>query len=527
MRILLVNPKSPHSFWTLDQTVRSLGKKSAVIPLGLATVAALLPQEWEFKIVDRQYQEIPDDLWNWAEMILLTGMMVHGQDMLTVISEANRRGKGVVVGGPYASLLPDELVAAGASFVITGEGESAIPVWLKALSNGASGGIIREDGKPDLTRSPVPRFDLLDLDAYAMAAVQTSRGCPFDCEFCDIATLYGNKQRHKTADQVMEELIQLHALGWRGSLLFSDDNFIGSKKHARAVLEKLIPWMKQHGQPFHFWTQTSVTLGHDLELIDLMTEANFGFVFLGIETPEEDVLRQARKAHNLAKPLDEAVRAINANGLSIVGSFIIGFDGEKTGAGDNIRAFVEKTNLPLVMVNTLQALPHTLLWERLKQEGRLLPQATSSLRTGSTMNFVPTRPQKEIMEEMLQLSLHLYDPSRYMERAYNFYLTMRPTRRATALREGRKPQREVKLSRDPRRRHPVKDLLLFLSLVWTHGIIAPYRGQFWRQMVGIYKRNPSRLVAYLNSIGIGNNMFHLRSVIQERVRSETAGAGPR
>jgi len=527
MRALLVNPKSPYSFWTLDKTIRSLGKKSAVIPLGLATVAALLPKEWELKIVDREYREISDALWGWSDMILLTGMIVHREDMLTVIAEANRRGKCVVVGGSYASLLPDELVEAGVSFVIIGEGESAIPVWLEALSNGASGGIIREAGKPDLTRSPVPRFDLLDLDAYAMAAVQTSRGCPFDCEFCDIATLYGSKQRHKTPDQVMEELIQLYALGWRGPLFFSDDNFIGSKKHARAILEKLIPWMKQHGQPFDFWTQTSVTLGHDLELIDLMTEANFSFVFLRIETPEENVLRQARKAHNLAKPLDEAVRAINANGLSIVGSFIIGLDGEKTGAGDNIRAFVEKTNLPLVMVNALQALPHTLLWERLKQEGRLLPNATSCLLTGSTMNFVPMRPQEEIMEEMLQLSLHLYEPSRYMERAYNFYLTMRPTRRATALREGRKPPREVQSSSDQRRRYPAKDLLLFLSLVWTHGIIAPYRGQFWRQLAGLYRRNPSRLVAYLNSIGIGNNMFHLRSVIQDRVRSGPTGAGTR
>lgn len=525
MRVLLVNPKSPHSFWTLDKTVHSLGKKSAVIPLSLATVAAFLPEEWELKIVDREYQEIPDSLWIWAEMILLTGMIVHRQDMLTVIAEANRRGKPVVAGGPYASLLPDELIEAGASFVVTGEGELTIPVWLERLSNGASGGIIREDGKPDLTLSPAPRFDLLDLDAYAIAAVQTSRGCPFDCEFCDIAPLYGNKQRHKSADQVMEELIQLHALGWRGPLFFSDDNFIGSKQHARAILEKLIPWMEQHGQPFDFWTQTSVNLGHDLELIDLMTAANFGFVFLGIETPDEDALRQARKAHNLAKPLEEVVRAINANGLSIVGSFIIGLDGEKTGAGDDIRAFVEKTSLPLVMVNTLQAVPHTLLWRRLQQEGRLLPHASSSLLTGSTMNFVPTRPQEEIMKEVLQLSLHLYEPSRYMERAYNFYLTMRPTRRAIALRQGRKPPREVQSSSDRRTKHTAKNILLFLSLVWTHGFIAPYRGQFWRQLVGMYKRNPSRLVAYLNSIAIGNNMFHLRSVIRERIRPAPADSG--
>ncbi len=516
MKALLINPKSPQSFWTLDSTLRGLGKKATVIPLGLLTVAALLPKTWDLKLADREYEEISDDLWQWADIVLLTGMVAHRDDMFAVISQARQRGKRVVVGGPYASGLPDELARVGAHFVVTGEGESSIPIWLEAFDRGIEGGVFHEGEKTDLTRSPVPRFDLLDLDAYVMAAVQTSRGCPFGCEFCDIATLYGSKPRYKKPDQVMDELKVLHEIGWEGLLFFSDDNFIGNRKHALGILQQLLPWMQQEGQPYDFWTQTSVNLGHDEELIDLMTAANFGFVFLGIESPNEDVLRQAHKGHNVAKPLMEAINTINARGLSIIGSVMIGFDGEHKGTGDQIRDFVDDASLPIVMINPLQALPETPLWKRLHQEGRLLRANTESFVTGADLNFIPARPREEIVEELLRLTDDLYEPAGFIERAYRFYLAMRPTRRAL-LQGNNMPENDLT---SPKRKKRVKrrargEIRLSMRLLWIHGVRARYRLLFWKRLWGMYRANPSRLHAYLNCLAIGENLFNLRSVFSE------------
>lgn len=512
MKALLINPKSPHSFWTLDRTLQGLGKKATVIPLGLLTVAAFLPTTWDLKLVDREYEEITEDLWEWTDMILLTGMVAQREDMLAVISQARQRGKRVVVGGPYATGLPDELAHAGAHFVVTGEGESSIPIWLEAFDRGIEGGVFHEGEKTDLTHSPIPRFDLLDLDAYVMAAVQTSRGCPFGCEFCDIAALYGSKPRHKTPDQVLGELKLLHEIGWEGFLFFSDDNFIGNRKHALGILQELLPWMRQQGQPFDFWTQTSVNLGHDEELIDLMTAANFGFVFLGIESPNEDVLKQAHKGHNVARPLMEAINTINGRGLSIVGSVMIGFDGEQKGTGDQIRDFIEDASLPIVMINPLQALPQTPLWKRLHREGRLLRANTGSFVTGSDLNFKTGRPREEIVKELRKLISDLYDPEGYIERAYRFYLAMRPTRRV--LQQGKDMPENDLIS--PIRKKRVKrrvrgEIQLFVRLVWIHGLRAHYRLLFWKRLWGMYRANPSRLKTYLNCLAIGENLFHLRS----------------
>ncbi|MDQ7784445.1 MAG: B12-binding domain-containing radical SAM protein [Desulfomonilaceae bacterium] len=480
-----------------------------MIPLGLITVAALLPKTWDLKLVDHEFEEVTEDLWQWADMVLLTGMIAQKDDVLALVSQARQRGKRVVVGGPYASELPEEPANAGAHFVVTGEGESAIPIWLEALGRGVEKGIFHETEKTDLPGSPVPRFDLLDLDAYIMASVQTSRGCPFSCEFCDIAALYGNRLRHKSPDQVLGELKALHEIGWEGPLFFSDDNFIGSRKHAVGILQELLVWMKQEGQPFDFWTQASVNLGHDPELIDLMTAANFGFVFLGIESPNEEVLRQAHKGHNVSKPLLEAIRTINAGGLSIVGSVMIGFDGEKTGTGDQIREFIEEAGLPMVMINPLQAIPQTPLWKRLHQEGRLVKTDSGSYLTEFALNFTPTRPREEIVAELLKLRSDLYEPAGYIERAYRFYLTMRPTRKAR--RQGKHDPDDDLTS--PVRKKRVKtqslgEIRLLMRLIWVHGILARYRFLFWKRLWGIYRANPSRLTAYLNCLGLGENVFY-------------------
>ncbi len=507
MRVLLVYPRVPYSFWTFDETLKLEGRKAVMPPLGLMTVAALLPKDWELWLIDQNVEEITESAWDWAEMVMISGMIVQAEAMLGLTKESRRRGKTVVVGGPYPSLVPDELIAAGADYVVKGEAETALRMWLEALASGQRGMIVQEPSKPDMTTSPVPRFDLVRLNAYAVMPIQTSRGCPYNCEFCDIADLYGRKPRYKDPAQILVELERLLSLGWRHEVLFSDDNFIGSKHRARAFLTALVPWMKAHGEPFSFWTQASVDLGQDSELIDLMTASNFGPVFIGIESLEEEVLETAGKHQNLKNPLAESIRNINANGLEIVGSFIIGLDNERKGVDERIHSFVEQTNIPFVLLNTLQALPNTDLWRRLKRENRLLEERSDGVSTGGRLNFVPTRPASEIKEEYLRLTDSLYEPSAFFQRSYRFYLTMRPTRKTLGVKTETSDSfvfRKAPLS------EKLRDLKCFLVLLWRQGIVGKTRVQFWRQLIGIYRANPSRVTQYLISLYLAENLFQLR-----------------
>ncbi len=439
MRALLLNPNLPRSLATLEASCKIGGFPALSPPLGLLTVAALLPQEWEFRLVDLNARHLTEADWDWADLVLISGMIIQKAGVLSLVRQAKQRGKTSVVGGPYATSLSHEVLDAGADFLVRGEGELAIPYFLAALEDNQPGGVFQEERKPEMHESPVPRFDLVNLDDYLSMGIQTSRGCPFNCEFCDVINLYGRVPRHKTPDQVLRELETLYRLGWRREVFICDDNFIGNKDQARAILQQLIPWSKNRGEPFAFWTQTSVNLGQDVPLIDLMTEANFSHVLLGVETPEPDLLKQAGKYQNLQNPLAESLGNINAHGLSMVASFIIGFDGEKSGTGDRICEFAEECGIPIVLLALLQPLPNTRLWDRLSQEGRLLQGQTSGDFYDLSFNYQPTRPREEILAEFVRALDRLYDPSRYLARTYRYYLKMRPTRRALARRRGEKP----------------------------------------------------------------------------------------
>ena len=401
MKALLLYPQTPLSFFSYTKVVHRLGCKALFPSLSLLTVAALLPREWQLRLVDLNVEPVTDRLWAWAELVLISGMIIQGPNMLALIREAKARGKTVVVGGAYPSSLPEEVLQAGADFLIRGEGENTLPLFLAALAQGQSGGVIECHDKPDLTTSPIPRFDLLNLADYANLAIQTSRGCPHDCEFCDVVQLYGRRTRYKEPGQVIAELETIYRLGWRGPIFVSDDNFIGSKSHARAILRELIPWSKSRGEPFGFTTQTTVSLGQDLALMDLMTQANFSEVFLGIESPDEEALSRSHKHHNIAASMQESIHQIQANGLAVIGSFILGLDGETPGAGDRIISFIEATSIPLPMVQLLQPPPTTRLWQRLQQEGRLLPerilQSPELDSIGGRPCFIPSRPEEQII----------------------------------------------------------------------------------------------------------------------------------
>jgi radical SAM superfamily enzyme YgiQ (UPF0313 family) len=524
MRALLLNPNLPRSILTLEDSCKISGNRTLCPPLGLLTVAALLPQEWEFRLVDLNARHLTEADWDWADLVLISGMIIQKAGVLSLVRQAKQRGKTSVVGGPYATSLGHEVLEAGADFLVRGEGEFAIPYFLAALEDNQPGGVFEEDRKPEITESPVPRFDLVNLDDYLIMGIQTSRGCPFNCEFCDVINLYGRVPRHKTPDQVIRELETLYRLGWRREVFISDDNFIGNKDHARAILNQLIPWSKDHGEPFTFWTQTSVNLGQDLPLIDLLTEANFSHVLLGVETPETDLLKQAAKYQNFQDPLAESLGNINARGLSMVASFIIGFDGEKTGTGDRICEFAEECGIPIILLNLLQPLPNTRLWDRLSQEGRLLQGQTSGDFNNLSFNYQPTRPREEIMADFVRVLDRLYDPSRYLARTYRYYLKMRPTRQALARQRGEKPAESRRPDNPEPARAPIsKDILGLINLIWRQGIRPPYRWQFWRQLGGICRRNPSRYDSYLLACAFGENLFSIRrSILQQWADMKTS-----
>jgi radical SAM superfamily enzyme YgiQ (UPF0313 family) len=531
MRALLVCPEFPLSFWSFQKSCRLRGNKTVNPPLGLVTVAALLPTEWEMRLADLHTRNLTEEDWQWADLILISAMYIQRAGLLALVREAKRRGKTVVAGGPHPTSLPEAVLAAGCDFVVRGEGENTIPLLLEAMRHGKTG-IIENDEKPDLTTSPIPRFDLLRLNDYATLTIQTSRGCPFDCEFCDVVNLFGRLPRHKTPKQVIAELETLHRLGARGSVFICDDNFIGSKKHARALLQELTPWLRSRGEPFRFLTQASVNLGQDLEMIDLMTAANFDKVFIGIESPDENVLQISHKYHNIKNPLRESLQNIQQHGLAVMGSFIIGLDGEKPGAGERIGAFMEQTAIPTAMLGVLQAAPHTRLWHRLEREGRLRQDVGEDLGTFSALNYEPDRPEAEIMQEYVETWDYLYEPSRYLSRAFRYYLAMRPVRRAQAVAAlGPLPKDRVPDQGMTWRRILI-GIKAFFKIIWWQGVRTSYRRQFWTQMIGMLRHNPTRFMGYIVTCAMGGDLFDMRRVVREKVtaiieeRQIEVGAAP-
>lgn len=528
MRALLINPQYTFSFWSFPENCHLAGIKAVAPPLGLITLAALLPGDWELKLADLNIEAVGEDRWKWADLIMISGMLGHGENMPLLIKEAKRRRKTVVAGGPYTTMYTEEVLAAGADFVVRGEAENTIGSLIQALKEGRSQGIFQSDEKPDMVLSPIPRYDLLRMHDYMVISIQTSRGCLYQCEFCDIANLCGPKPRYKTPGQVMKELETIYVLGWRGLILVADDNFIGNRAHVLRLLERLIPWNKQRSQPFAFMTQASIELGMDRGLIDLLTAANFGNIFIGIESTDLDVLRDSRKYHNLRNPMVRSIANINKNGLIVLGSFILGFDNEKQGVHKRICDFVEATNIPFVMINLLLAGTGTAMWKRLLKEGRIkysLGATRGTRMFGDRMNFVPKRPESEIMEEYRMACDYLYEPSRFLARTYRYFLGMRPTRRALGIKaDSPLPKRHVERESFPARWRKVRGVF---SLAWAQGVRPDYRWQFWRQLFSIYRRNPSRIVSYLLTCSMGEDLFRIREMLNGDVakRDRAGGCG--
>jgi radical SAM superfamily enzyme YgiQ (UPF0313 family) len=512
MKALLLYPQFPKTFWSYDRFLELASLKATIPPLGIITIAALLPQDWEIRFCDRNVQPETDDDWEWCDIAIVSAMLAQQDDFHHVIRKGVQFGKKVAVGGPYPTSVPQDALDCGASYLILDEGEITIPLFVEAISQGQLQGTFRATEKPDITHSPLPRFDLLNRDAYFMMAMQFSRGCPFNCEFCDIINLYGRKPRTKEPSQTLAELQVLYDLGWRGSIFIVDDNFIGNQRNVKRLLRELIPWMQHRDYPFTFITEASVNLAEDEELLSLMSQAGFYAVFLGIETPDSDSLKTTHKYQNLRNPLVEACHKINQAGLLIYAGFILGFDGERTGAGNRIRSFVEATSIPNPLLGLLQALPNTELWQRLKRENRLFDNhyGVGEVINQSLMNFIPTRSIAEIAREYLETLWTLYEPTHYLKRCF---------------------QQCLNININPRLQQNMhfpagKGLRMIAKVVWRQGFRnREVRSQFWRQLWEILLRKPQFLNMYLGLCAAGEHFVEYRSLARQRI-TEQLGYDP-
>jgi len=482
LKVLLVWPKFPPSFWGFEGALKIMSESAMTPPLGLITVAALCPATWTLKLLDHAFDEIADEDLKCADLVMVSAMHAQRIDSLAILRRARTLGTRTFIGGPWASSEPD-VARLEADHVMVGEAEEVFADIAQALEDGTAQSMYRVTDKPDMSGSPIPRFELLCMDKYASMPVQYSRGCPFQCDFCDIITIYGRKVRTKSSTQLIAELDRLQELGWRGDVFIVDDNFIGNRKNALHLVKELAIWGDVHGRPFSYFTQASVDLADRPELMEAMVAANFVFVFLGIESPSAEALRESKKFQNLRKDTLEQVRVIQDKGLWVLAGFIVGFDSDDEAIFDRQREFIEQAAIAWAMAGMLQAPPTTPLYDRMKAEGRLLEDG-DLISNFSAPNFRTIMPLPVLLHGLSRLLADLYEPSAYFQRALRSLEVWKT-----------KPSQTVPDT-------PVtQDLRLLASSMWIQGVRSSYRRAYWGflwTVVHRYRNDPVKL-----GIGLG------------------------
>jgi radical SAM superfamily enzyme YgiQ (UPF0313 family) len=480
-RVLMLYPKFvPNSFWNYTEACTLVGAKYPAAPLGLITVAAMLPSDWDVRLVDRNTQPLNEADLDWADLVMIGGMLNQQPDFLHLIDLAHRSGKPVCVGGPDVSSSPH--LYADADFQVIGEAEDIISEFISAWQRGERKGVFTaEKFKADVTQSPMPRYDLIRFEDYLFIGVQFSRGCPFTCEFCDIIELYGRVPRTKTNDQILAELQALYDQGYRGHVDFVDDNFIGNKKNLRTLLPRLKTWLEEHNYPFEFSTEASVNIADDDQLLQAMKDTNFFGIFVGIESPDPETLVQMKKKQNTKRNIAECIHKIYSYGMFVTAGFIVGFDTEKVSMGQAMIDFIEETNIPVCMVGLLYALPGTQLTRRLAKEGRLHEGHDVMKVEGDQCtlgcNFDTKRPLRDILVDYKAVLEHVYSPTAYAGRLTRLAAMLDRSGRHLALPEG-----------------DIRNKLDGVQVV--HGIMRSLpeaREPFWTAFVKVAKTNPNAL----------------------------------
>ncbi len=418
--ILLIYPQFPNTYWGMQYFLALIGKKALMPPLGLITVAAMTPDAYGIRLIDLNCEPLTQGDLDWADVVCFSAMLPQKPSLFQTAQQCRAAGKLIVFGGPYPTACPEEC-APLCDVLVLNEGEITWPAFLKDLERGTYQSVYTTVEKPDVTQTPVPRFDLLNIRDYGAIPVQFSRGCPFQCEFCDIIIMFGRRPRTKTPAQVLEELSAIYEMGYRGMIFIVDDNFIGNKKAVKKLLAALIEWNNANHHPFFFGTEASVNLADDDELLDLMVQAHFLWVFLGIETPSAESLKETGKVQNLKGPLVDKVKAIQRAGLLVYGGFIIGFDHDTEDIFERQIDFITEAAVPNAMIGPLVALPGTPLYARMKQAGRLIRgtdrEQERTVASGHT-NIITRLSQRCLLEGQAKILQTLYTPAAYYARTF-------------------------------------------------------------------------------------------------------------
>ena len=426
MKALLVYPSIPDTFWSFKHILKFIHKRAAHVPLGLLTVGAMMPPDWELRLIDMNVEALTDEWIRWADMVFIGAMVVQKESVREVVGRCRSMGKTTVAGGPLFTSCAEDY--SEIDHLVLNEAEITLPMFLKDLAAGNPCRIYTTEEKPDITTTPLPRWDLINMKYYASMSVQYSRGCPFDCEFCDIVHLNGRKPRVKSSDQMIQEFQRLYDLGWRGRLFIVDDNFIGNHVKVKSFLRSLAPWQEANRFPFTLYTEASVNLAQDADLMKLMTSVGFDSVFLGLETPAEECLAECGKHQNRSIDLLEAVKTIQRHGMEVMGGFIIGFDNDPPNIFERQIKFIQNSGVAKAMIGLLNAIPGTRLYQRLKDEGRLIEGCTGDNCDGS-LNFIPKMDAQTVRDGYQAVLNYIYSPKQYYNRVMEFLKDYKPTRR--------------------------------------------------------------------------------------------------
>ncbi|MFX0009684.1 MAG: B12-binding domain-containing radical SAM protein [Candidatus Hermodarchaeota archaeon] len=424
MNILLVYPKYHDTFWGYKHALKFVSKRAASPPLGLLTVAALLPGNWNKKLVDVNIEKLRTKEIMWADYIFIGAMAIQFDSAVQIIERCKLLGKKIVAGGPLFTEDAEEFE--NVDHLVLNEAEITLPAFLKDLETGEAKRIYYTNELADMKLSPPPDYSLINFSSYSTKSIQFSRGCPFNCEFCDITALLGHKMRTKTSQQILTELNLLYNWGWRGNIFFADDNIIGNKKILKTdLLPAIIKWMEAHKNPFEFVTEASINLSDDPELMQLMTRAGFSTVFVGIETPHSDSLEECGKVQNRNRDLVESVRNIQKNGMEVLGGFIVGFDSDTPGIFQQQIDFIQKSSIISAMIGLLNAPTKSKLYERLKNEGRILSKISGN-NTDATLNFIPKMDRQKLISGYREIIRGIYDAKPFYQRIRHFLKEFQP-----------------------------------------------------------------------------------------------------
>jgi len=486
MRILLVSPETPVTFWSLHYALEFISRKAILPPLGLLTVAAMLPRAWEKRLVDLATTVLRDEDIRWADYVFVSGMCVQRTSARRVIDRCKRLGARIVAGGPLFTSLPEEFD--DVDHLVLGEAEGTLPQFLKDLEAGRAEHLYRADTWADLRGTPAPLWDLVDVRHYGVLPLQYSRGCPFNCDFCDVTFLFGRRIRTKTAQQLRTELDWIYALGWKREVFFVDDNFIADRPTLkRQVLPALIEWMEEHRYPFPFYTQASINLADDDELMELMGRAGFESVFVGLETVADSSLAECNKVQNRGRDLVACVRKIQRFGMEVQGGFILGFDSDPPTIFDDLIQFIQDSGIATAMVGLLQAHRGTQLRERLQRENRVLGEVIEN--TNGAMNLIPKMEIGQLDRGYRRVVETLYAPDWHYARVWRFLEAWRPVHKV-------------------RHRLGWEDLRALFLLMSRLGIREPGRRHFWRLFAWALRHpRDRRMVLTLAAFG-----YHFRKV---------------